>query len=132
MPADVLYYSATPAQALEVPYTETIEEKIDRYALKYEVSAKIMYSLAKCESGLNPTIQSGHKYTYSRPEQGIYEGERELSFGISQIHLPAHPSITKQMATDPDFSLDFMAKHIKAGNAPRMWVQCWKVATQGG
>lgn len=40
------------------------------------------------------------------------KGEREDSWGLSQIHLPSHPTITKEQAQDPDFAINFMAQHL--------------------
>lgn len=39
-------------------------------------------------------------------------GLREDSWGLVQIYLPSHPTITKEQAQDPDFALDFMARHL--------------------
>lgn len=57
----------------------------------------------------NPDIQSGYKYK---------NGEREQSFGLAQIHLPAHPDITKEQATDPYFAIDWLISEWKEG---RQW-----------
>lgn len=46
--------------------------------------------------------------------------ERERSYGLSQIHLPAHPTITKEQALNPIFSLDWMTDQFAAGNE-NMW-----------
>ena len=34
------------------------------------------------------------------------KGERELSFGIAQIHLPSHPDVTMEQALDEEFSIN--------------------------
>ena len=39
-------------------------------------------------------------------------GNREDSWGLSQIHLPSHPDITKKQAQDPDFAINYMAEHL--------------------
>jgi hypothetical protein len=53
MPADILYYSATPAEAQYVE--ESIGAKIDRYAAMYPgASSEEMYKTIKCESSFNP------------------------------------------------------------------------------
>lgn len=52
------------------------------------------------------------------------KGKRERSFGLSQIHLTAHPDITQEQATDPDFALKFMAENLSKGKG-KMW-SCYK------
>jgi len=85
--------------------------KITYYADKYKVSANLMHKIIACESGYDTDIQS----KFIRPD-----GSREQSFGLVQIYLPAHPTITKEQAIDPDFALEFLAKELKAGNA-KIW-----------
>lgn len=68
-----------------------------------------------CESGYNPTIQSHHRYKTDRPHEGVRAGEREQSFGLVQIHLPAHPNVSYQEAIDPEFAVDFLAKNLSQG-----------------
>lgn len=91
---------------------------IEKYALKWQIqgSEELMKSLIRCESSGNPLA---HALT-----------QKEDSWGVSQINLLAHTNITKEQATDPDFAIDFMAKHIASGDAPRMWYTCYKKATQ--
>lgn len=72
----------------------------------------------------HPAGQSQLRYTFSDPERGIYEGGIERSFGISQIHLPDHPHVSKAQAQDPDFSVEFMAKAFKEGN--QSWWTCYR------
>lgn len=52
-----------------------------------------------CESGWDPSIQSGY----------IGPKGREDSWGLVQINLPSHKDITKDQALDPVFSLRYMA-----------------------
>lgn len=65
-----------------------------------------------CESGYNPTIQSRHRYKKDRPHEGVVAGQREQSFGLAQIHLPAHPNVSYEQATDPEFSVNFLAEKL--------------------
>ena len=92
---------------------------------EYGVSVPLMEQIITCESNWNTTLQSRHRYTKDRPREGVKKGERELSFGLVQIHLPAHPNITKEQATDPEFAIDFLAKNIAKGKAS-MWT-CYKL-----
>jgi hypothetical protein len=91
----------------------SIQGTIDAYARLYGVSAKELYDILNCESGLNPQAE------------GDKENGQFTSFGISQIHLIAHPDITKAEALDYDFSIQFMAEQISKGNA-QIWT-CAKI-----
>lgn len=93
----------------EVPVIpETIAGKISFYAERHGVSSSTIYAVIKCESTFNPNAI----------------GDGGTSFGLSQIHLPAHPNITIEQAFDPDFAIEFMAKEMSIGNAWK-WT-CWK------
>ena len=85
-----------------------IETLISYYSNKHQVNEDEMLATAKCESGLNISAI----------------GDGGLSIGIVQIHLPAHPEITKEQALNPVFSIDFMAKEFKKGNQWK-WT-CWR------
>lgn len=109
----------TIPQKHEILKPETIKEKILRYSLKYDVSPVELENIVKCETGAtdvnkaSTTIQS--RYLIGTPR-------RELSFGVSQIHVSAH-GITKEQAYDVDYSLDFLAKHWSLGHKD-MWYNC--------
>ena len=78
---------------------------------------ELIYKIIKCENrDLDPTLQSYHK----RPD-----GSREESYGLSQIYLPAHPSVSKSDATDPVFSIGFIVQNVVDGNA--YWWTCAKI-----
>ena len=89
-------------------------------AEEYGVSAVAMSQIIGCESQWNYTIQSNHTYTKRNVPKGYKVGDREQSYGLVQIHLPAHPTISKEEATNPEFALEFLAKNLKAGRAS-MW-----------
>lgn len=106
---------------IEPPKPISNEEKalslIKKYATQYKVSAQDMERVMRCENkDFNPTLQSFHRYK---------NGEREKSFGVSQIHLPAHPEISYEQATNMEFSIEFMAKEFSKGNQ-KIW-SCWKI-----
>jgi hypothetical protein len=94
---------------------ERIRKEVDDVAQKYGVSADDMWRTIQCESMGSTTIQSH----WRRPD-----GSREQSYGLAQIYLPAHPHVTKEQAQDPQFAIDFMAKHFAQGRQG-MW-SCWK------
>lgn len=94
-----------------------ILSKISEYADKYDVPYSKIYNLVNCETDgtFNPEIQSRVKYNFSSKKRGIVKGTYERSYGLAQIHLPDHPSISRKQATDIDYSLDFMAETLSRG-----------------
>lgn len=118
----VVYASTTQNFAItEVlppkPVVETIEGKIERYGSKYGVKSEHIYNIIACETAntFDPNIQS----------KNYINGIREKSFGLVQLHLTAHPEISYEQATDPDFAIDFLARNLKEGNY-WMWTNCSK------
>lgn len=89
-------------------------------ASRYGVSAYAMGNIINCESQWDIKIQSRHRYTASNVPRGYKVGDREQSFGLVQLHLPAHPNITKEQALNPEFAIDFLAKNLAQGRAS-MW-----------
>ena len=81
----------------------TVQECVVYYGDKYDLSKEkkeLMKKVIWCES-------RNLRYAV---------GDNGTSFGLSQIHLPAHPYVTKEQAFDIDFSIDFMAKEFSKGN----------------
>jgi len=102
-----------PAEAKEIvpvpiPEERTVPELIKFYSSKYNVDEEVVTNVIKCESNFL--------------EDAI--GDYGTSYGLSQIHLPAHPDITKEQALDKEFAIEFMAKEMSQGNS-WMW-SCWK------
>lgn len=101
--------------------SKTIKDKIEHYAALYGVNPIELENIVKCETGskdvnqASTTIQSN--YLKGTPR-------RELSFGVSQIHISAH-GITREQAYDVDYSLDFLASHWAKGHQA-MWLNCSK------
>jgi hypothetical protein len=66
---------------------------------RYDISEKDIETILRvleCESNFQ-NIQS---------ECLDENGNRELSFGIAQIHLPSHPDVTMEQALDEEFSIN--------------------------
>jgi hypothetical protein len=84
-----------------------------------------MNNIIECESGYGVTLQSHHKYKKDRPHEGVVAGQREQSFGLAQIHLPAHPSVSYQEAIDPHFAVEFLASGLAQGKH-NMWT-CYRL-----
>lgn len=59
-----------------------------------------MMEVISCESSFNPNAI----------------GDSGKSYGLSQIHTPSHPDITKEQALDPDFAIEYMAVQFSKGN----------------
>lgn len=94
----------------------TVDQMVYKYAEQYNVSPTLMFKIMNCENtGRIPTLQSGLRYTVDHPEWGVKAGDRELSYGLVQIHLPSHPTVTYEQATDPEFSVEFLAKGLVSG-----------------
>ena len=101
--------SATSADyARNIPNNPSITDLIALYATQYNVSQETMYKVISCESGFK---------THAIGDNGT-------SFGLVQIHLPAHPKITKKQAFDTDFSVNFLAKNISKHNG-NIW-SCYR------
>ena len=96
---------------VEIKAHISIPEKIDYYANLYNVKPSLMRSIIGCESSFNPNAI----------------GDNNTSFGLSQIHLPAHPDITKEQAFNEDFAIEFMAKALSQGKGS-MWT-CYSIVT---
>lgn len=102
---------------------------VETKAKEYNVSASQMLTTIRCENKpLDPNQQSGHRYDFNSPKRGIVKGDQERSFGLAMIHLPDHPSVSHAQATDPEYAIDFMAKHFAKGEQT-MWT-CWRIHYQ--
>jgi len=87
---------------------QELQELSDSIADEYKVSRATMRSVVSCESQWNKTAIGDHGNSY----------------GLVQIHLPSHRSVTEEMATDPEFALRFLAGHLAEGNG-NMWT-CYR------
>lgn len=92
---------------LGLPATST-EQMIHYYAYVNGVSEAQMTGTLRCESQMNPHAIGDHGH----------------SFGLAQIYLPAHPTISKADALDPEFAIRFMASQF-AIHRERLWT-CWR------
>jgi hypothetical protein len=95
----------------------------------YNVSFHEVERIMDCENTeYNPYLQSRHRYTQGQVSRNPHwgnEGDREKSFGLVQIHLPAENKwegeiITKEQAQDPYFSIEFLAFQLARGKG-NMW-----------
>ena len=100
-------------QVAELNSTSTVRNYVEQEAIKVGVDPKMVYSIVNCESGFVPQ-QSKHL---------TKTGEQEDSWGVWQIHLPSHPTITREQAMDVEWSTNWSLGEIKKGNA-YLW-SCW-------
>lgn len=121
IPSEVSIAEAPKAPA---PKTYTTSEIIDltrEYANRYHVSFDTMMRIMKCENNtFNPKRQAEIRYNFSDARRGIVKGEQEMSYGLVMIHLPDHPSVSLEEATDPEFAINFLAENLSKGRG-RMW-----------
>jgi len=66
----------------------------------------------------------GESMDFTWNDQSLIEANgpngREDSWGICQIHLPSHPTVTKEQALNPYWCMHWTAQHFVDGNAT-MW-----------
>lgn len=107
-----LFGTPTPALAAELPIpiyaSSTAESIIVATAIHYGISGKEFLGTLQCESGLNKNAV----------------GDHDTSFGVAQIHLPAHKDISKEQALDPMWAIDWSARQFAAHNE-KIWT-CWR------
>lgn len=117
---NIILYVATA----ETPVIEEPLEIIDmtpmgimhRAAVDNHIDEKEFIATMKCENvTMNPTLQSYALYTFSDPKRGIKKGEREKSYGPAQYHLPDHPDITYEQATDMEWAYNRAAQDWAKG-----------------
>lgn len=121
-----LTVSGTTPMVVSTHKPLTPREIVSVKSKEYGVSESLMVDIINCENtSWDTTLQSKLPYSFSDPKRGIVIGERERSYGLVQIHLPSHPSVSYEEATDPEFAIDFLAKNIAQGRLS-MW-SCAKI-----
>lgn len=80
------------------------------------VDSNLINAIVMCENAqLIPNLQSRLYYTFDYPAIGIYQGNKEYSFGLVQINLHYNPHVTYEQASDPLFSLNYLAEKLSLG-----------------
>lgn len=122
--APIVQASTVPVVVKAEPKVLSVNELVSFYAAKYAVSEGVMLRVMACENKeRNPKGQSKHLYYFSDPKRAIVQGTRERSFGLVQIHLPDHPEVSYEEATNPEYSIEFLAKHLSLGHG--YWWTCY-------
>lgn len=78
------------------------------------VSYDDMVAIIECESSFNPTAV----------------GDNGHSYGLVQIYLDYHPTVTKEQALDPDFAMNFLADKLSKGEG-HLW-SCYHILSLKG
>lgn len=99
----------TPANAPRSTSTLSLEVErlVNDAAIRYGINQKRFLETAKCESSLRPKVI----------------GDDGESYGLWQIHLISHPSVTKEQAFDPIWSTEWAAEKFKKD--PTIWT-CYR------
>jgi len=120
---------ATPPVSLDSPMDlNHYQSLVDEISAKWGVSPTLVNAIIRCENrDLVPNLQSGLTYNFDYPAIGIIKGEREYSFGLVQINLHYNPHVSYVQATDPAFSINFLAENLAAGRH-----SMWGCYTNGG
>lgn len=92
---------AEPAEIKE----PSINELITFYSDIYNVDSSVLHKVIDCESDY---------------KVNAHNSVGENSWGLVQINLNAHRSITVEQATDPNFAINFLAENISKGKG-NMW-----------
>ena len=78
-------------------------------------------------------VQSNERYQEDKPHWGVKAGDRELSFCIFQIHLPAHGDTIKRLGLE-DFKTNVescvaIARVVydQRGGSFKPWTEYWNI-----
>lgn len=85
-----------------------VEQLIIDTAIKYGINADQFLATAECESGFKTDAI----------------GDYGNSHGVFQIHLPSHPTVTKELAHDPYFNIEWSAQKWVLN--PKIWT-CYRL-----
>lgn len=96
-----------------------ISAYIQQEASDYGVDPNMALKVANAESGLQPDIQSQYK-------DPTGPNGREDSWGIFQIHLPAHKEVTHAEAIDPAFNIEWSMKEMSKDGSCKIWTTCYE------
>jgi hypothetical protein len=108
----VCYFGFVPKETVIELKEEVKVYKLGDSLTKQEVESIISeYATGTKATQMSRTIfcESGYKNIQSNV---VKNGIREDSWGLSQIHLPSHPTVTKEQALDPNFAIKFMSDNF--------------------
>lgn len=109
------------SQPVPITNKEYVQKLVTLYAQKYNVSASALMHTIQNENG-NFDFSRQSNCVYAQGNRwGFPAGAREKSYGLAMIHLPDHPNISYDQATDPEFAVAYMAKEFSKGHQG-MWM----------
>lgn len=118
--AHTVYADSLPTDfkyIIQQPTTQQIQMLIASEADMVGVDPKMaLYIVNKEDPDLDPTRQSSY------PDPTGPNGQED-SWGLWQIHLTAHPDITRAQAMDPVWSTEWAVNQLKKGNC-HIWTTC--------
>lgn len=88
---DIPHESEKTTAVIEYLYAEAPKHGIDPDTVAHTIYCESMFY----------NIQSGV----------VVNGVREPSYGLAQIHLPSHPTVSVEQALNPYFAVDWMLEH---------------------
>lgn len=102
------------ASELHQPLTvDELKQFARTTAINHQIDPDLFLGIATCESNWDAEVQS----------KFYYNGARERSFGIFQIHLTAHQDVTEKMAKNPYFNIGWAASHFQ--EPWKDWKHCY-------
>lgn len=107
--------TANIASAKGIPTKEQINQ-IEKYAKIFNVNPAKVYGTIGCESSFTP------RQSLIKSKKGV--NGYEDSWGIAQIHLPAHPEISREEAMNDEYAIGWMIREFSRGNE-RIW-SCYR------
>lgn len=113
--ANLFFIPSSDAQPVSIPpspptySTSTVAAYIKDAAQQHGLNPIAFSKVIGCESNFDASAV----------------GDQGTSFGIAQIHLPAHPDIATSSALDAEWSIDWMAQQWAAGHQG-MW-SCYHI-----
>ncbi len=103
---------ASEVRILDVPELKALAQSI---AAQHGIGDVWRFlAVAQCESGWDTNVRS----------RAYQNGVRENSWGIFQINLDAHKSVTRGQAIDPHFNIQWAADHWD--DASSHWKICYR------
>lgn len=109
----------------------TLAADISQYTVEYSTTtAPLILEAIAHKHGIEPEpfIKTAECESNFIPQQSKIRAKgpngREDSWGIFQIHLPSHPTVSKTEAMDPWFAAEWAAQQFAEGNQ-RIWT-CYR------
>ena len=93
----------------QVSYPSSLHELIGASSARYGVDPTVVAGVIKCESSFDP----------------LNVGDEGLAHGLAQINSRWHPEIPREVAENPSWAIDYLAKGISEGKG-KQWT-CYRM-----